>query len=79
LARYDALLALPNQEPDGLWRLFQAWAYTGKAAAVKDVDAKRAGEYIEAGLATGVTGGTRHGLLQMQKELAQSSPSPAGS
>jgi hypothetical protein len=78
LERYDALLALPNQEPDGLWRLFQAWAYAGKAAAVKDVDPKRAGEFIEAGLATGVTGGTRDGLLQMQKELAPP-PLPAGS
>lgn len=76
--RYEALLALPNQEPDGLWRLFQAWAYTGSAAAVKDVDAKRAHEYIEAGLATGVTGGTREGLLQMQKELPPPA-SPAGS
>jgi len=69
LRRYEALLALPNQEADGLWRLFQAWAYTGSAAAVKDVDRKRAREFIEAGLATGVTGGTREGLLQMQKEL----------
>jgi CubicO group peptidase (beta-lactamase class C family) len=77
LRRYETLLGLPNQEPDGLWRLFQAWAYTGSAAAVKDVDPKRAHEYIEAGLATGVTGGTREGLLQMQKELAPA-PSPAG-
>jgi hypothetical protein len=75
LRRYETLLALPNQEPDGLWRLFQAWAYTGSAAAVKDVDPKRAHEYIEAGLATGVTGGTREGLLQMQKDL----PKPASS
>jgi CubicO group peptidase (beta-lactamase class C family) len=78
LRRYEALLALPNQEPDGLWRLFQAWAYTGSAAAVKDVDPKRAHAYIEAGLATGVTGGTREGLLQMQKAIAQPTASPAG-
>jgi hypothetical protein len=78
LRRYEALLGLPNQEPDGLWRLFQAWAYTGSAAAVKDVDPERARDYIEAGLATGVTGGTREGLLQMQQELAKPPSSPAG-
>jgi hypothetical protein len=61
-----------------LWRLFQAWAYTGSAAAVKDVDPERARDYIEAGLATGVTGGTREGLLQMQQELAKPPSSPAG-
>jgi len=72
LNRYDALLALPDQEPDGMWRLFRAWAYTGSAAAVKDSDPARARKYIEEGLATGVTGGTRNDLLQMQKGLAQS-------
>lgn len=70
LARYEALLALPNQEPDGLAMLFRAWSYTGAAAVVKDSDPPRARKYVEAGLATGVTGGTRAGLLEMQKALA---------
>lgn len=72
LSRYDTLLALPNQEPDGLWRLFRAWAYTGSAAAVKDSDPARALKYIEDGLSTGVTGGTRNDLLQLQKSIASS-------
>ena len=79
LKRYEALLALPNQEPDGLWRLFRAWSYTGSAAATKDSDPARALKYVEEGLATGVTGGTRDGLLQLRDEIARSQPSPAGS
>jgi CubicO group peptidase (beta-lactamase class C family) len=67
--RYEALLALPNQEPDGLARLFRAWAFTGMAAAVKDVDAARARRYVEEGLATGVTGGTRDSLLRLKESL----------
>ena len=68
VSRYESLLALPNQEPDGLARLFRAWSYTGLAAATRD-DAQRALRYIEEGLATGVTGGTRDSLLQMQEGL----------
>ena len=79
LSRYDALLALPNQEPDGLWKLFRAWAYTGSAAAVKDSDPARALKYIEDGLSTGVTGGTRNDLLQMQKSIAASHSAKEGS
>jgi CubicO group peptidase (beta-lactamase class C family) len=71
LTRYETLLALPNQEPDGLWRLFQAWAYTGSAAAVKSSDPARARGYVDAGLATGVTGGTRDSLLQMREALSK--------
>jgi CubicO group peptidase (beta-lactamase class C family) len=75
--RYDTLLALPNQEPDGLWKLFRAWSYTGLAAVVKESDPSRARGYIEEGLATGVTGGTRDGLLQMQRELTPPHSAPA--
>jgi CubicO group peptidase (beta-lactamase class C family) len=67
--RYDSLLALPNQEPDGLWKLFRAWAYTGLAAVVKDSNPARARRYVDEGLATGVTGGTRDGLLQIEESL----------
>ena len=69
LSRYETLLALPNQEPDGLWKLFQAWSYTGSAVAVKDVDRARARQYVEKGLATGVTGGTRNDLLRLRESL----------
>jgi hypothetical protein len=77
LARYETLLTLPNQEPDGLWTLIRAWGYTGAAAVVKDSDPPRARKYVEDGLATGVTGGTRGGLLEMQKELITKQSSPA--
>jgi CubicO group peptidase (beta-lactamase class C family) len=69
ISRYETLLALPHQEPDGLRTLFRAWAYSGLAAVVKDTDPARARRYVDEGLATGVTGGTRNGLLQMQKSL----------
>jgi hypothetical protein len=69
VTRYEALLALPNQEPDGLARLFRAWAYTGLANAVRAADPARALRYIDDGLATGVTGGTRDSLLELQKQL----------
>jgi CubicO group peptidase (beta-lactamase class C family) len=68
--RYEAILALRNQEPDGLASLFQAWSYAGLAHICKRTDPKRAMRYVEQGLATGVTGGTRNDLLAMQKELA---------
>lgn len=76
LERYQALLALPNQEQDGLARLFCAWAYSGMATAVRASDPAKARHYVEEGLATGVTGGTRDGLLQLQQSLA-SGESPA--
>ena len=78
VSRYDALLALPNQEPDGLWRLFRAWTYTGLAAVVKDKDPVRALKYIEDGLSTGVTGQTRDGLLQMQTSISSSHSTKEG-
>jgi predicted Zn-dependent protease len=78
LSRYDDLLALPNQEPDGLWKLFRAWAYTGSAAVVKDSDPVRALKYIEYGLSTGVTGGTRNALLQMQTSITSSHSTKEG-
>lgn len=74
IGRYESLLALTNQEPDGLWTLFRAWAYAGSAAVVKDSDTVRARQYVEQGLATGVTGGTRDGLLQMQKDFGLAKP-----
>jgi CubicO group peptidase (beta-lactamase class C family) len=77
--RYETILALPNQEPDGLWILFRAWSYTGLAVVVRDSDPARARSYVEKGLATGVTGGTRNGLLQMQKELGEASAPRTGS
>jgi len=70
LERYEALLALRNQQQDGLARLFRAWAYSGMAMAVRGSDTARARRYVEEGLATGVTGGTRDGLLQLKQQLA---------
>ena len=68
--RYEAILALRNQEPDGLASLFRAWSYTGLANIYRSTDPKRALQYVEHGLATGVTGGTRNDLIGLQKELA---------
>lgn len=68
--RYEDLLALQNQEQDGLRRLFRAWAYQGLAGLHMN-DPARARAYVEAGLATGVAGGTRDGLLALQARLAQ--------
>jgi CubicO group peptidase (beta-lactamase class C family) len=70
LERYQALLELPNQEQDGLARLFRAWAYSGMATAVRAADPAKARHYVDEGLATGVTGGTRDALLQLQQALA---------
>ena len=69
LERYEALLALPNQEQDGLARLFRAWAYSGMAMALRETDPARARGYVDEGLATGVTGGTRDSLLQIKQQL----------
>jgi CubicO group peptidase (beta-lactamase class C family) len=71
LERYERLLTLPNQEPDGLARLFRAWAYSGMATAVRTTDRARARRHVEDGLATGVTGGTQAALLELQKQLAE--------
>jgi CubicO group peptidase (beta-lactamase class C family) len=68
--RYEAILALRNQEPDGLASLFRAWSYAGLARIYKPTDPRRALQYVEQGLATGVTGGTRNDLIGLQKELA---------
>jgi hypothetical protein len=68
--RYEAILALRNQEPDGLASLFRAWSYTGLARIYKATDPKRALQLVEQGLATGVTGGTRNDLLGLRSELA---------
>lgn len=67
--RYQAILALRNQEQDGLAAMFRAWAYTGLARVAKATDRQLALKYVEQGLATGVTGGTRNDLLALQKDL----------
>ena len=67
--RYEAILQLRNQEPDGLAAMFRAWSYTGLARVFKTSDRQRARNYVEEGLATGVTGGTRNDLLALRKEL----------
>jgi len=67
--RYQAILALQNQEPDGLATLFRAWACGGLARLNKSTDRQLALKYVEQGLATGVTGGTREDLLALRKDL----------
>jgi CubicO group peptidase (beta-lactamase class C family) len=67
--RYEAILALGNQEPDGLASLFRAWSYGGLARIYKPTDLTRARRYVEQGLDTGVSGGTRDDLIALQKEL----------
>lgn len=68
--RFDAILALQNQEADGLATLFRAWSYAGLARIHLSSDPKRALRYAEQGLATGVTGGSRDDLLALQKNAA---------
>jgi hypothetical protein len=68
-ARYKTILALPNQEQDGLAKLFQAWSYTGLARVTQAADKQLALKYVEQGLATGVTGGTRDDLLALRASL----------
>jgi CubicO group peptidase (beta-lactamase class C family) len=67
--RYQAILALRNQEPDGLATLFRAWSYSGLARVSRTTDRQLALKYVEQGLATGVTGGTRNDLLALRKDL----------
>ncbi len=67
--RYQAILGLRNQEPDGLATLFRAWAYTGLARVTRTQDRALALKYVEQGLATGVTGGTRDDLMALRKDL----------
>jgi CubicO group peptidase (beta-lactamase class C family) len=69
--RYEAILALPNQEPDGLAALFRAWSFAGRARIWKSTVPQRALLYVEQGLATGVTGGTRDDLVGIRKELVR--------
>ncbi len=74
VSRFESLLKLPNQEPDFLWKLFQGWAYSGLANAVRDTDRGRALAYVERGLAAGVAGGTRDELMRLKAELDASAP-----
>ena len=67
--RYKTILALPNQEKDGLATLFRAWSYGGLARLSQASDRPRALKYVEQGLETGVTGGTRDELLALRKAL----------
>ena len=67
--RYEAILALRNQEGDGLAAMFRAWSYAGLARLTRASDRELARKYVEQGLATGVTGGTRDDLLALSKDL----------
>lgn len=67
--RYLSILALQNQEPDGLATLFRAWACGGLARVNKASDRQLALKYVEQGLATGVTGSTRDDLLALRRDL----------
>lgn len=68
--RYEALLALPNQEPDFLAMLFRAWAFGGLAQIYKDGDPALALEYADRGLASEVGGETREQLERFRAEIA---------
>ncbi|MDQ8027798.1 MAG: serine hydrolase domain-containing protein [Brevundimonas sp.] len=67
---YEALLALPNQEADGLWRLFRAWSYRGLATLIAPTDPARALSLVDQGLATGVRGETRDQLERLRASLS---------
>jgi CubicO group peptidase (beta-lactamase class C family) len=66
-SRFEAILALKNQEADGLARLFHAWSFAGLSRIHMGSDPERALKYVEQGLATGVTGGSRNDLVALQK------------
>lgn len=67
--RYEAILALPNQQQDFLWRLFRAWSYGGLARLYQNTDRQRALGFVKAGLETGVRGGTKEELEQLRVKL----------
>ena len=67
--RYEAVLALRNQEADGIAALFRAWSFTGLARIARTSDRELARKYVDQGLATGVTGGTREDLLALRRDL----------
>jgi CubicO group peptidase (beta-lactamase class C family) len=67
--RYQTILSLANQEQDGLATLFRAWSFGGLARLYNTSDRKLALQYVDQGLATGVTGGTRDELLALRKHL----------
>jgi len=69
--RYEDILAPENQHNDFLWTLFQAWSYTGLARIEQAANPERALEYVEQGLATGVTGPTRADLEKMKETLSR--------
>jgi CubicO group peptidase (beta-lactamase class C family) len=71
MQRYESLLKLPNQQQDGLARLFRAWSYLGLANALQKSHPERAREYVRQGLETGVTGDTRGELLSLDAQLGQ--------
>jgi hypothetical protein len=62
-------VALRNQEPDHLARLFEAWAWRGLAALYRETAPERARECVRRGLATAVGGETGEDLLSLQREL----------
>lgn len=63
------ILALRNQEPDLLHRLFRAWAWRGLASLYRHEAPERAQACVERGLATGVTGETRDDLVALARQL----------
>lgn len=69
--RFEAILALPNQEQDFLASLFRVWSYEGLAQIFKEPDPERALRYIDLGLATGIRGEARERLEQLRAELSR--------
>jgi CubicO group peptidase (beta-lactamase class C family) len=69
-ACFRHILALPNQEPDFLARLFQAWSWTALAELVAADDSAAAREYLRRVIASGVGGELAEQAALRLEELA---------
>lgn len=69
IARYEHILALPNQQEDFLRKLFQAWSCTGLVRLYRDDDPALALSYAEQGIALGVGGEEQADLEALKAEL----------
>lgn len=68
-ACFRRILALPNQEPDFLWRLFRAWSWMALARISTEGDPRQAREYLREIVGSGVTGALLDEAKQMLDDL----------
>ena len=68
-AHFERILALPNQHPDFLSRLFKAWSWMALAQMSAPTDTEAARRYLGEILGSAVTGETRAGAQRMLDSL----------